>query len=97
MGESRRRRDFNSATTERRVKYTEILNFSLFSRHFAFNVHKHGYREKVLKTTRMVRLLDNRTAGHIKGVLLVIVNTIQYKIYNPTVVSYFPSDLFIGF
>lgn len=51
------RRDFNSATTERRVKYTEIINFSLFSRHFAFNVDKHGYREKVLKTTRTVRML----------------------------------------
>lgn len=56
-------RDFNSATTERRVKYTEILNFSLFSRHFAFNVHKHGYREKVLKTTRMVRLLVQPDCG----------------------------------
>ena len=36
----------------------------MFSRHFAFNVDKHGYREKVLKTTRMVRLLVQLDCGN---------------------------------
>ena len=60
----RRRGNIISATTERRVKYTEILTFSMFSRHFAFNVDKHGYREKVLKTTRTVRLLVQLDCGN---------------------------------
>ena len=58
------RRDFGSATSQRRVKYTEILSFSMFSRHFAFNVDKHGYREKILKTTRTVRLLVQLDCGN---------------------------------
>ena len=46
-----------SEGTEKVEKYTEIMSFDLFYKHFVFNIDKEGYREKVLKDNLQVRSL----------------------------------------
>lgn len=36
----------------------------MFSRYFVFKIDEHGYREKILKTTRQVRLLVHPDCGN---------------------------------
>ena len=52
-----------SEGTEKVEKYTEILSFDLFYKHFVFNVDDDGYREKVLKDYLQVRLVINLECG----------------------------------
>ena len=46
-----------------RQKYTEIMSFDLFYKHFVFNIDEGGYREKVLKDNLQVRLVINLECG----------------------------------
>ena len=52
-----------SEGTEKVEKYTEIMCFDLFYKHFVFNIDDEGYREKVLKNYLQVRLVINLECG----------------------------------
>ena len=52
-----------SEGTEKVEKYTEILSFDLFYKHFVFNIDDDGYREKVLKDYLQVRLVITLVCG----------------------------------
>ena len=52
-----------SEGTEKVEKYTEIMSFDLFYKHFVFNIDEGGYREKVLKDNLQVRLVINLECG----------------------------------
>ena len=54
-----------SEGTEKVEKYTEIMSFDLFYKHFVFNIDKEGYREKVLKDNLQVRLVINLECGDV--------------------------------
>ena len=38
-------------------KYTEILSFPMYCKHFVFNEDADGYKQKILKEYRMVKVL----------------------------------------
>jgi len=52
-----------SEGTKKVEKYTEIMSFDLFYKHFVFNIDDDGYREKVLKDYLQVRLVINLECG----------------------------------
>ena len=45
-------------------KYAEIAVFELFYPHFIFCVDEHGYREKVTKQFRMVKIVIELDCGN---------------------------------
>lgn len=49
--------------TEKVVKYTRIMSFDLFYKHFVFHIDEDGYREKVLKDYLQVRLVIKLECG----------------------------------
>ena len=58
------RRDYGSATPDLGQKYAEIAAFELFHPHFIFCVDEHGYREKVTKQFRTVRIVIELDCGN---------------------------------
>ena len=58
------RRDYGSATSKLEQKYAEIALFELFYPHFIFCVDEHGYREKVTKQFRTVRIVIELDCGN---------------------------------
>ena len=58
------RRDYGSATSKLEQKYAEIATFELFYPHFIFSVDEHGYREKVTKQFRTVRIVIELDCGN---------------------------------
>ena len=58
------RRDYGSATSQLGQKYAEIATFELFYPHFIFCVDEHGYREKVTKQFRTVRIVIELDCGN---------------------------------
>lgn len=46
------------------VKYTEIMCFELFYRHFVFNVDVDGSREKTIKDYKKVSVVANLECGN---------------------------------
>lgn len=58
------RRDYGSATPQSGQKYAEIAIFELFYPHFIFIVDEHGYREKVTKQFRTVRIVIELDCGN---------------------------------
>lgn len=52
-----------SKGTKKVEKFTEIMCFDLFYKHFVFNIDDDGYRKKVLKDYLQVRLVINLECG----------------------------------
>lgn len=53
-----------SKGTKKVVKYTEIMSFELFFRHFVFNIDVDGSREKTTKDYIKVSVVVNLECGN---------------------------------
>ena len=51
------RRDVGVATIKINKKYTEILSFPMYCKHFVFTEDADGYKQKILKEYRTVKVL----------------------------------------
>jgi len=57
LSEDDPRRDAGVATIKIKKKYTEILSFPMYCKHFVFNEDADGYKQKILKEYRTVKVL----------------------------------------